>query len=71
MDNDTEAGVVFKLRYRDLAKSLNTFWRKNDRYKPVTTRNTAFFCERDDRQKVTHNSGKYRRNAREKYLWLR
>ena len=27
---------TFKLQYRSLAKQLNIFWKKNERFKPLT-----------------------------------
>jgi len=41
-----------KAAYRAIAKELNTFWRKNDKYKPKTERNSQYFCEKDERQKI-------------------
>ena len=38
--------------FRGIAKELNTFWRKNDKYKPSTQRNCQYFCQRDDQQKI-------------------
>lgn len=45
---------TFKIKFKDIAKDLNSFWKKNDRFKPLTTRNTAFFCQKDERQKVVN-----------------
>lgn len=42
----------FKLKYRDVAKDLNNYWKKNDRFRPLTIRNGQYFCEKDERQKV-------------------
>ena len=42
----------YKLKYKELARELNTHWKKNDRFKPRTIRNGQFFCEKDERQKV-------------------
>jgi len=41
-----------KKAYRAIARELNTFWRKNDKYKPSTQRNSQYFCQKDDRQKI-------------------
>ena len=38
--------------FRAIARELNTFWRKNDKYKPSTQRNSQYFCQKDDRQKI-------------------
>jgi len=43
-----------KKAYRGIAKELNTFWRKNDKYKPSTQRNCQYFCQRDDQQKIVN-----------------
>merc|ERR1711863_92085 len=43
-----------KKAYRGIAKELNTFWRKNDTYKPSTQRNCQYFCHRDDQQKIVN-----------------
>ena len=43
--------LIFPL-FRGIAKELNTFWRKNDKYKPSTQRNCQYFCQRDDQQKI-------------------
>ena len=52
LDSEESSKNSFKLKYRDIARDLNTYWKKNDRYKPLTIRNGQFFCERDERQKV-------------------
>ena len=44
--------LVALLHFRAIAKELNTFWRKNDKYKPSTQRNCQYFCQRDDQQKI-------------------
>ena len=38
--------------YKNLAKDLNMFWKKNEKFKPLTQRNGQYFCEKDERQKV-------------------
>jgi len=43
---------TFKLQYRSLAKQLNIFWKKNERFKPLTVRNNQYYCEAGSRQKV-------------------
>ena len=45
---------TFKIKFKDVAKDLNSFWKKSDRFKPLTTRNSSFFCQKDDRQKVVN-----------------
>ena len=42
----------YKSKFKQLTRSLNGFWKKSDKFKPLTIRNSQYFCERDDRQKV-------------------
>ena len=48
---DNVPELIYSL-FRGIAKELNTFWRKNDKYKPSTQRNCQYFCQRDDQQKI-------------------
>jgi len=40
--------------YKNLAKRLNTYWRKSEQFKPQTRRNGAYFCEREPNQKIVN-----------------
>ena len=77
--------LTSSIPFRGIAKELNTFWRKNDKYKPSTQRNCQYFCQRDDQQKIvspktkTMTNTKYKPNARrnrqfvcqkDDHLWL-
>ena len=52
IESEENCKNYFKLKYKDLVRELNTHWKKNDRFKPRTIRNSQFFCEKDERQKV-------------------
>ena len=52
LDSEETAKNTFKLQYKNIARDLNTYWKKNDRFKPLTIKNSQYFCEKDERQKV-------------------
>lgn len=45
-------GVRCKKLFKDCANELSMYWKKSQRYRPKTIRNSSYFCERDERQKI-------------------
>jgi len=41
-----------KTIYNNIAKRLNTFWRKSEQFKPKTKRNGGYFCKRAENEKI-------------------
>lgn len=45
-------GIKCKKLWRDCSKELYKYWKKDFRWRPKTIRNSSYFCERDERQKI-------------------
>ncbi|XP_023335344.1 uncharacterized protein LOC111706663 [Eurytemora carolleeae] len=41
-----------KSLYKKLARELNQFWKRSDRWEPTVTRNSMFFCQKQKNQKI-------------------
>jgi hypothetical protein len=51
----------FCLSEQNLARDLNLYWKKTVRFEPGVTRNSTYFCQKNDRQKIV--SIRVRRNT--------
>jgi len=52
LDSEDTPKNYLKLQYKNIARDLNAYWKKSDRFKPLTIKNSQYFCEKDERQKV-------------------
>jgi len=51
-DLDSQDLKFCKNLYKNLARDLNNYWKRSDRYEPTVTRNLKYFCAKLENQKI-------------------
>ena len=44
LDSEDTPKNYLKLQYKNIARDLNAYWKKSDRFKPLTIKNSQYFC---------------------------